>query len=114
MALLSAGGFAPRSDPSLLEPFSSLFIKSQQSKISLARDAKGFYWHLAIILHHDLQARSQKLTMGGCFGDLEAKPPAAGGWGFGGKAPSRRRHGGWGRSPQRSKILHFFAKLTSF
>ena len=45
---------------------------------------------------------------------LEAKPPAAKGWGFGGKAPSRRRHGGLGRSPQRSKILHFSAKITSF
>ena len=47
-------------------------------------------------------------------GGLGAKPPAAGGWGFGGNAPSRRRHGVWGRSPQRSKILHFFAKISSF
>ena len=35
---------------------------------------------------------------GGCFGGLGAKPPAAGGTGY------------WGRSPQRSKILHFFCK----
>ena len=27
------------------------------------------------------QARSQKFAMEGCFGDLGAKPPAAGGWG---------------------------------
>ena len=56
------------------------------------------------------QARSQKFAMGG----LGAKPPAAGDWGFGGKAPSGRRHGGLEASPQRSKILHFFAKITSF
>ena len=35
---------------------------------------------------------------GGCFGFLGAEPPAAGGT------------GAWGRSPQRSKILHFFCK----
>ena len=52
------------------------------------------------------QARSQKFAMGGCLGGrglapqspeanggLWAKPPAAGGWGSGEKAPSRRRHG---------------------
>ena len=33
-------------------------------------------------------------------GGLGAKPPAAGGWGFGGKAPSRRRLGIRGQSPQ--------------
>ena len=44
------------------------------------------------------QARSQKFAMGGCFGGLGAKPPAAGGT------------GAWERSPQRSKILRFFAK----
>ena len=74
------------------------------------------------------QARSQKFAMGGLFrgswggapsrwrpmevwgrspqlpgaGGLGAKPPAAGGTGV------------WGLSPQRSKILHFFAKITSF
>ena len=47
-------------------------------------------------------------------GGLGAKPLAAGGWGFGGEAPSRRRHGVWGLRPQRSKILQFFAKITSF
>ena len=35
-------------------------------------------------------------------GSLGAKPPAAGGTGV------------WGRSSQRSKILQFFAKITSF
>ena len=74
------------------------------------------------------QARSQKFAMGGAV------------WGSGGGAPSRRRPMGvwgrspqppeagglgakppaaggtgvWGRSPQRSKILHFFGKVTSF
>ena len=36
-----------------------------------------------------MQARSQKFAMGGCFGV-------------------------WGRSHQRLKVLHFFAKITSF
>ena len=35
-------------------------------------------------------------------GGLGANPPAAGGTGV------------WWRGPQRSKILHFFAKITSF
>ena len=71
------------------------------------------------------QARSQKFAMGGCFGglgadpqspeangSLGAKPPAARGWGFGGTAPAAGGTGVWGRSHQRSKILHFFAKIT--
>ena len=33
-------------------------------------------------------------------------------WGSGGEAPSRQRHGVWGWSPQRWKILHFLAKIT--
>ena len=46
-----------------------------------------------------VQARSQKFAMGGeLFGGLGAEPPAAGGTGV------------WGRSPQRSKILHFFCE----
>ena len=71
------------------------------------------------------QVRSQKSAMGGCFGGLGAEPPAAGGqwgsgdeapsrWRFRGKAPCRRRHRVYGAEPQRSKILHFFAKITSF
>ena len=52
------------------------------------------------------QARSQKFAMGGCLGGsgagpqspeanggLWAKPPAAGGWGSGGAAPSDRKFG---------------------
>ena len=65
--------------------------------------------------HCSYQARSQKFAMGGgCFGGLGAEPPAAGGWGFGGIAPAAGGTGVWGRSPQRSKILHFFAKINSF
>ena len=49
-------------------------------------------------------------------GGLGAKPPAAGGfqdslelaYSF------RRRHGVWGRSPQRSKIFHFLQKELNF
>ena len=73
------------------------------------------------------QARSQKFAMRRAVlgvwerssqppeanGGLGAKPPAAGGWGSGRKASSRRRRGGLGAEPlQRSKILHFFAKIT--
>ena len=48
-------------------------------------------------------------------GGLGAKPPAAGGWGFGGKAPSRRRHGGLGAEPPVfENFAFFFAKITSF
>ena len=60
---------------------------------------------------------------GGCFGVLGAEPPAAGcQWGSGGEAPAPEAGGSgtkppaaggtgdWGRSPQRSKILHFFCK----
>ena len=68
------------------------------------------------------QARSQKLAMGGAVlgvwgrspqppeanGGLGAKPPAAGGWGFGGKAPSHRRHGGVGAEPPALENFAFF------
>ena len=71
------------------------------------------------------QARSQKFAMeGGCFGGLGAEPPAAGGqwgleakpqaargWAFGGKAPSRRRHGGLGcGAPSARKFCIFLQK----
>ena len=47
------------------------------------------------------QARSQKFAMGGCLGGLGAELPAAGGQlGYGDEAPSRRRLGVWGQSPQ--------------
>ena len=58
------------------------------------------------------QARRQKFAMGGCFRGLGAEPPAAGGqWGLGAKPLAARSTGVWGRSSQRSKILHFFAKI---
>ena len=43
-------------------------------------------------------------------GGLGAKPPAAEGWGFGGKAPSRRRHGGLGAEPPALENFAFFCK----
>ena len=47
------------------------------------------------------QARSQKFAMGGCLGGLGAPPPAAAGQrGSGDEAPSCRRLGVWGWSPQ--------------
>ena len=45
-------------------------------------------------------------------GGLGAKPPAAGGWGFGGKAPSRRRHGGVGAEPPALENFAFFCKIN--
>ena len=70
------------------------------------------------------QARSQKFVMGGAVwgvwgrspqppeanGGLGAKPSAAGGWGSGGKAPSRRRHGGLGAEPPALETFAFFCK----
>ena len=56
------------------------------------------------------QARSQDFAMGGCFEGLGAKPPAAGDWGFGGEAPSRRRHGGLGAEPPTLENFAFFSK----
>ena len=47
-------------------------------------------------------------------GGLGAKPPAAGGWGFGGKAPNRRRHGGLGAEPPALENFAFFCKNNSF
>ena len=85
--------------------------------------------HLSLTKDFDLyQARSQKFAMEGAVwgvwgrspqpleanGGLGAKPPAARGWGFGGKAPSRRRHGGLGALPPALENFAFFAKITSF
>ena len=39
-----------------------------------------------------------------------AKPPAAGGWGFEGKAPSPRRHGGLGAEPPALENFALFCK----
>ena len=54
-----------------------------------------------IIISAKCGRRVAKISqMGGCFGGLEAEPPAAGGyWGSEGKAPSRRK---------RLKFWHFF------
>jgi len=54
--------------------------------------------------------------------DVEAKPPAARGWGFWSKAPSRRRLGVWEQNPQpteargsESPVLGDFSiKITRF
>ena len=50
------------------------------------------------------QAHSQKFAIGGglIFGFGAEPPVAEGQWGL----------GVWGQSPQRSKILHFFAKIA--
>ena len=70
------------------------------------------------VMHCNKQVRSQKFAMGSCFGGLGAEPPAAGGqWGsgdLGAKPPAAGGTRVWDRSPQRSRILHFFAKITSF
>ena len=61
--------------------------------------------------HVTVQVRSQKFAMGGgLFGGSRDEAPAAGGWGFGGKAPSRRRHGGLGKEPPALKNFAFFCK----
>ena len=58
-----------------------------------------------------VQGRSQKFTMGGCFGGLGAEPPAAGGqMGSGGETPSRWRHGGLGAQPLALNNFGFFCK----
>ena len=47
-----------------------------------------------------VQARSQKFTMGGCFGGLGASPqPLEVKWGLGGKPPAAGRTEIWGQSP---------------
>ena len=43
-------------------------------------------------------------------GGLGAKPPAAGSWGSGNEAPSRRRHGGLGAEPSALENFAFFCK----
>ena len=45
-------------------------------------------------------------------GGLGAKPPTAGG--LGAKPPAVGGTGVWGRSPQRSRSLRFFSKITKF
>ena len=59
--------------------------------------------------------------MGGCFGSLGAEPPeaiggtgvnppAAGGWGSGGKAYRRRSYGGLGAEPPNARKFCIFCK----
>ena len=56
-------------------------------------------------------ARSQKFAIGGglCWGVVE-HPAVGGQWGFGGKAPRRRRHGGLGSEPPALENFVFFCK----
>ena len=91
---------------------------------------KCHYFITKICEKHGLITRrvARNSQWGGCFGGLGAEPPAAGGqWGSGGEAPSRRRLGVWGQSPQppeargsggeapsARKFCIFFAKITSF
>ena len=63
------------------------------------------------------QARGQKFALGGsgggapsCWKPMGPKPPAARGWGFGGKAPSGRRHGGLGADHLALENFAFFCK----
>ena len=55
-------------------------------------------------------SKSQK-----AIGGLEAKPPAAGGWGSEGKAYNHRRHGGLGAEPPTLENFAFsLQKLLNF
>ena len=45
----------------------------------------------------------------GCFGGLEAEPPAAGGWGFGAKPPAAGGTGVW-VAPSARKFYIFLQK----
>ena len=73
------------------------------------------YWHFTSFLWHAIRRVARNSQRGGCLGGLRAEPPAARGqWGVGAKPPAAGGTGVWGHSPQRSKILHFFAKITSF
>ena len=63
---------------------------------------------------HPKQTRSQKFTMGGCVWVWGRSPQPLETGGFGEKPAAAGGTGLWGRSPQYSKILHFFAKITSF
>ena len=60
------------------------------------------------------QARSQKFAMEGLFGGSGGYAPSRrrpmGVWGFGGKAPSRWRHGGLGAEPPALENFAFFCK----
>ena len=57
-----------------------------------------------------MEAAKRAIATGGCFGGLGANPPAAVGWGFGGKAPSRRKHEGLEVEPPALENFAFFWK----
>ena len=95
----------------------------------MRKNRRGWKWITELLLKNGaidshVQGRSQKCAMGGAVlgvwgrspqppeanGGLGAKPPAAESWGFGGKAPSRRRHGGLGAKPRALENFAFFCK----
>ena len=74
------------------------------------RVAKNSQWGGGLFRGFGGGAPSRRRPMG--VRGQSPQPPEAGG--SGAKPPAAGGTGVWGRSPQRSKILHFFAKLTSF
>ena len=53
---------------------------------------------------------ARNLQLGGCVWWVVEHPAAEGQWGFGGKAPSRRRQGGLGAEPPALENFAFFCK----
>ena len=53
---------------------------------------------------------ARNLQFGGCVRGVVEHPAAGGQWGFGVKAPSRRRHGGLGAEPPALENFVFFCK----
>ena len=102
--------------------------KAQAFKTSKRSSSRERIIHITHVLkkYSGIAGRvARNSQWGGCFwgvwgrspqppdasGGLGAKPPAAGGWGFGGKAPSRRRHGGsGGGAPSARKFCIFLQK----
>ena len=89
---------------------------------SFANESDRVESEVNLTIRKRTQARSQKFAMGGLFWGsrrrpigvwgLRPQPPEDGG--LGAKPPAAGSTGVWGRIPQRSKLLHFFAKITSF
>ena len=88
----------------------SLYINS----VALFHDVNGFTYEFDVRNNTDFMLLLIfKLRSLICyFGGLGAKPPAARSWGSRAMLPAAGSTGVWGQSPQRSKILHFFAKIT--
>ena len=83
-------------------------LKKHDSLNVTRRVARNSQWGGAVL---GVWGRSPQLPEAN--GGLGAKPPASGGWGvkglgFGGKAPSRRRHGGVGAEPPALENFAFF------